>query len=277
MDKSTPSSPLSVPPETLTFYRRTMTVLRENDVPFLVGGAYAYAVYTGIVRHTKDFDLFLREEDVDRAIESLRGAGYKVDKAFAHWLAKAYEGDDAVDLIYRSGNGICIVDDAWFERAVPSQVLDMDAHLCSPEEIIWSKAFIMERERFDGADVIHILLKSADRIDWDYLVERFGPHWRILLTHLVLFGFVYPSRRSLIPEEIMAALIGRLKEEVETTAPTDPVCYGTLLSRAQYLTDVEEEGFTDARLLPPSNLTARELVGWTEAIKVDGPEADRES
>lgn len=277
MYEYTPSRPALVPPETLAFYRNTMTVLRENDVPFLVGGAYAFAVYTGIARHTKDFDLFLKESDVDAAIEALRGAGYKADKRFAHWLAKAYEGDDAVDLIYRSGNGICTVDDAWFERAVQSQVLDMEALMVPPEEIIWSKAFIMERERFDGADVIHILLKSADRIDWHRLVDLFQANWRILLTHLILFGFVFPNQRSLIPEEIMATLAGRLKEEVEEPAPTDPICQGTLLSRAQYLTDVGEGGYTDARLLPPSNLTAEELAGWTEAIKVDGPESERES
>ena len=31
-----------------------------GEVPFLVGGAYAFAHYTGIVRHTKDLDLFVR-------------------------------------------------------------------------------------------------------------------------------------------------------------------------------------------------------------------------
>ena len=29
-------------------------------MPFLVGGAYAFARYTGIERHTKDFDVFVR-------------------------------------------------------------------------------------------------------------------------------------------------------------------------------------------------------------------------
>ena len=42
------------------FYRETMRVLDEARVPFLVGGAYAFAAFTGISRDTKDFDVFLQ-------------------------------------------------------------------------------------------------------------------------------------------------------------------------------------------------------------------------
>src|SRR5205809_446266 len=38
-------------------------VLQEAEIPMLVGGAYAYAQYTGIFRDTKDLDLFLRKEE----------------------------------------------------------------------------------------------------------------------------------------------------------------------------------------------------------------------
>src|SRR5437762_2369474 len=43
--------------ETQHFYRQAVRLLNEGGVPFLVGGAYALAHYTGIVRHTKDFDV----------------------------------------------------------------------------------------------------------------------------------------------------------------------------------------------------------------------------
>jgi hypothetical protein len=42
--------------------------------------------------------------------------------------------------------------------------------------MIWSKAFIMERERFDGADVMHLIHENANRLDWNRLLERFGQH-----------------------------------------------------------------------------------------------------
>ena len=40
-----------------TFYKRVLQALDASGVPVLVGGAYALAVYTGIARDTKDFDL----------------------------------------------------------------------------------------------------------------------------------------------------------------------------------------------------------------------------
>src|SRR5262249_30892737 len=152
---------------------------------------YAYARYTGVVRHTKDFDLFLRPEDSERALTALTRAGYQTELTFPHWLGKAHRGNDFVDLIYSSGNGLARVDERWFEHAVEGEVLGVPAKLAPAEEILWSKAFIMERERFDGADVAHLLLCCAQNLDWDRLLARFGPHWRVLLTHLLLFGYVY--------------------------------------------------------------------------------------
>lgn len=53
----------------------------------------------------------------------------------------------------------------------------------------------MERERFDGADVAHIILKRGKRLDWGRLLSRFGEHWRVLLSHLILFDYIYPSEK----------------------------------------------------------------------------------
>jgi hypothetical protein len=53
--------------------------------------------------------------------------------------------------------------------------------------LIWQKAYVMERERFDGADIVHLLASCAPGIDWKRLMERFGPDWRVLMSHLILF------------------------------------------------------------------------------------------
>ena len=66
-----PYEPLSLPPETQDFYRRILRALLDSGVPFLVGGAYAFARYTGIVRHTKDLDIFCREQDREHVLELL--------------------------------------------------------------------------------------------------------------------------------------------------------------------------------------------------------------
>ena len=143
-------------------------------MPFLVGGAYAFERYTGIARHTKDLDVFVREADYPRALAALEADGCRGEVPFAHWLAKAYCGDHFVDLIFGSGNGVAPVDDDWFAHAVDETVFDIPVKLVPAEEMIWQKALIMERERFDGADVAHVLRARADVLDWDRLLDRFG-------------------------------------------------------------------------------------------------------
>ncbi len=246
------------------FYQRSLELLQAAEVPFLLGGAYAFCVYTGIARHTKDFDLFVRPKDFDAALEVFRQAGFRAEKTFPHWLGKVHGPNDDIDLIYRAGNGLCAVDDLWFERAVEAEVFGQQAPLSPPEEMIWMKAYIMERERYDGADVAHLFLHCADRMDWDHLLWRFGPDWRVLLSHLVLFGFIYPSKRDLIPAVLLGELLQRV--EREKSEPGDPpLCRGTLLSRAQYFADVTSGKFRDARLGSRSVMSAEEIETWTAA------------
>src|SRR4029453_7057691 len=228
-------------------HRRSVVALQDADIPFLIGGAYVVEVYAGVSRQTKDFDLYLRPQHVDLALGALKRAGYKTKKTFPHWLAKAGRGRDYVDLIFRAGNGLCEVDDSWFERAHGHKFLGSEVKLCAPQEMIWIKAYNMERERCGGAAISHILQTCAEKLDWPHLVRRFGPDWRVLLSHLVLFGYIYPGERDKIPTAIMEDLIARLRGE-QGTAEAKRICNGTLLSRNQYLLDIRERGFRDARL-----------------------------
>jgi hypothetical protein len=266
-ETASPSSQSLAEPAEADFYRHAMAVLEAAGIPFLVGGAYAYARYTGVVRHTKDFDVFLRPEDLERALDALQAAGYATELTFPHWLGKAYRGEDFVDLIYSSGNGIARVDERWFEHAVDEKVLGVPARLAPAEEIIWSKSFIMERERYDGADVAHLLLHRAHDLDWDRLLERFGPHWRVLLTHLLLFGYIYPGERDSIPRQVWDGLLGRLASEGPPRPEEEELCRGTILSRGQYLLDVEEWGYRDARLEPAGNMRAGDIARWSDAAR----------
>ena len=250
------------------FYRAAMVLLQKANVPFLVGGAYGLGVYTGISRDTKDFDLFLEPKDVVRALEVFRAGGYEGERTFPHWLAKAKCGEEVIDLIYRAGNGLCQVDASWFSRARDGELLGIPVKLCAPEEIVWMKAFIMERERYDGADIVHLIESCADSIDWEHLLNRFGQDWRLLLSHLVLFGYVFPSERDRVPKRILDLLIDRLKNEPVNKA--DRTCRGTLISRQQYLRDIEERGFRDARLDDRVRMNDADIEHWTDAIARDG-------
>jgi hypothetical protein len=297
------AAPLS--PEIAAFYRHAMAVLEQAGISFLVGGAYAFARYTGIVRDTKDFDLFILPRDFDAALAALAAAGFPVERNFPHWLGKARGADGSfVDLIFGSGNGLTAVDEDWFRHARRGEVLGVQVRLCPPEEMLWSKAFIMERERYDGADVAHLLHCCAEELDWQRLLARFGEHWRVLLSHLVLFDYIYPARpappasgasathpppgAARVPAAVIATLIGRLSREAiepaagaegtagdtvnggASGASADLLCRGTILSRAQYLSDIATHGYLDARLPPSGNLSPEQIEQWTAAIDDDG-------
>ncbi len=255
------------------FYRRAMHLLREHEIPFLLGGAYALCVYTGLTRHTKDIDFFLRTSDVDRTLALFEQHGFLVEKTFPHWLAKIHCGENFADLIYASGNGLCEVDGSWFERAQAEEFLGQPVKVLAPEEIIWMKGFVQERERFDGADIVHLIQSCAEGIDWNRLRDRFGRDWRVLYGHLVFFGYVFPSERHRVPLQLLREMGQRLEME-GITQSAEKICRGTLLSRAQYLPDVNERGYRDARLEPRTTMDKGDVAYWTAAIdeeKVDVP------
>lgn len=251
------------------FCRGVLGLLQSREIEFLVGGYYALHYYTGVQRDTKDLDLMVRASDIAGVLNLCRSAGYGVQLTYSHWLAKIERNAYFVDVIFNSGNGICIVDDDWFARSQTSLILDMPVKIVPIEEMIWQKAYIMERERFDGADIAHLLLISADRVDWEHLVARFGPDWRVLLSHLVLFGFIYPSKRDAIPTKVMDELVQLLELERNTPSPTTNVCNGTLLSRNQFISDIELASLLDARLSGRSVMTPEEIQGWTLAGEIE--------
>lgn len=254
--------------DTAAVYQRVLDILNESGLPFLVGGAYAFSCFTGIERVTKDLDLFIRRSDFEEAARVITRADptFKVELTYPHWLGKIWAGEVFIDLIFNSGNGVTEVDEDWFTHAADGEVLGRPVKLSPIEEQIWSKAFIMERERHDGADVAHLLHACARQIDWPRLLQRFGPHWRVLMSHLVLFGFIYPAERDELPAWVMTELLQRLNQEIRQPPPDDKLCAGTLLSREQYLDDVSQAGYRDGRVAPFGSMSPEDVARWTDAI-----------
>ncbi|MGZ5969567.1 MAG: nucleotidyltransferase family protein [Polyangiales bacterium] len=244
------------------FYRVVLVALQEASIPFLLGGGYALRHWTGIARDSKDLDIFVTPENRPRALEHLESRGFLTKTPFPHWLSKVYEGDRFIDVIFNSGNGLTKVDDDWFVHAAPGRFLGIPVKVCPAEETLWSKAFVLERERCDAADVAHIILSRGANLDWSRLLRRFGDNSRVLFAHLVLFGFVYPGERSKVPDWVMERLWEQARQD-ETVG--GDVCRGTLLSREQYLIDLERLGFKDART-ELGTMRPSQVDLWTAAI-----------
>ena len=249
-------------PNPVKFYRDVLATLTGARIPFLVGGAYAFCRHAGIDRRTKDLDLMVQEDTWPVLARVLRARGIYTKKKFPHWLGKALAPAGQVDVIFNGGAGLTPVDAETFEHGVPSTVLGYDVLLCPPEELICSKGFIMERERFDGADVLHLMRAHADSLDWRRLARRFAGHESVLLSHLILFRYTYPSDWHRVPSWVEPELTAAAQASVVP----DRICRGTYISRAQYLVDVEEWGYADARLPPYGTMADRHWLLWTNAI-----------
>jgi len=247
------------------FYIDALKKLQDTGIPFLVGGAFAFSHYSHVPRDTKDVDIFVRPDDCPRVLEAFEKFGYQTEMPFPHWLGKIYADNHFIDVIFSSGNGLARVDDLWFDHAPRTNVLGVIVRLSPVEEMIWSKSFILERERFDGADVMHLLRETGPSLDWPRLLMRFGDYWRVLLSQLILFGFVYPDKRQNVPQWVMDELIRRMG--VSRPNLQNDVCYGTLLSREQYLHDLGHWKYRDAREQPEGPMTREQLDIWTEAIQ----------
>ena len=249
---------------TKTFFVTVLKTLIESGIPFLVGGGYAMTRHTGLKRPARDLDVFVLPSDTERILKLFADLGYKVELTFPHWLGKIYSGRAYVDVIFSSGNGVSTVDDRWFKHSLEDVVLGQPVRLCPSEEMIWSKAFVMERERFDGADVNHLILARGHDLDWPRLLERFASNRIVLLSHIVLFLFVYPSESELVPAWVWDDLLGALDVARRDSRDAPRICRGTLLSRGQYL-EALGVGYRDARLRPQGTMTRKDVSTWTKA------------
>lgn len=262
MDHQSSTMPVEAQNPAHAFYRDALALLDGAAVPYVVGGGYAMTFHTGIPRQTKDLDIFVRPDDKDRALDTLAAAGYRTEITWPHFLCKALNGPAFVDILYNSGNGLSPVDDEWFTNAISGEMLGRSVLVCPAEEILWTKAFVQDRDRFDGGDVAHLLLARGDKFDWPRLLRRFGSHQRVLLAHLVLYGYIYPSQRWRVPAWVMEELITGMADE---PVVYEPICQGTFLAQKQFLHDVRVWEYIDARLKPEGPLTPYEISTLTAA------------
>lgn len=235
-DKIPPGSPES-------FYAKILEILSKANIPFLIGGTYAIREYTQIQRETKDIDIFCKAGDYLKIIKLFSDAGFKTEVTDARWIAKIFDKDLFVDLIFGTAEGIWHVDDSWFTDSPSAKLMDSQVKLIPPEELIWSKAYMQDRRHFDGADVNHLILKQGGKLDWKRLATRMEIHWEVLFAHIINFRFVYPSERDIVPRWLIEEYLSRIKLQLDTPTPMQKVCRGPLISPSQYIEDIKKWGY----------------------------------
>ena len=234
-------TPPTFAPEQAELFREVLRTLNEHQVPYAVAGAFALQHHTAIWRTTKDLDLFLPAEHVACAIRPLEKVGLTCEVLDPVWLAKARRGNYFVDLITGMSNGIITVDKSWIERSFPTTVFDVKTRVLAAEELLASKLFVQFRERYDGADMVHIIYATRGRLDWQRILALVGEHYELLLSILVLFHYIYPACGSYVPEEVWNTLLGKLQKSLAKPEPTTSF-RGTLLDEKMFAIDVNEWG-----------------------------------
>jgi hypothetical protein len=206
-----------------------------------VAGAFALQEHTGIFRDTKDLDVFLTPENAAVALKSLREEGFDCEICDPVWLFKAHRNAFFVDLITGMSNAVIVVEDSWIFRARPAVVHGVRTRVLGPEELLASKLFVTRRERFDGADIAHVIYGTHGKLDWQRILQLVGEHWEILFWALVLFRYVYPAQTQYIPRNVWQDLMARFQDAVLHPDPTAKF-RGSLIDDKMFAIDVKEWG-----------------------------------
>lgn len=237
----TSSEPLELPPEQELLFRDILQLLERRRVPFAVAGAFALQAHTGVCRDTKDLDLFLTSQNAAAVLKSLREEGFECEVCDPVWLFKAHRGGFFVDLITGMSNATIIVDDSWIEHSIPAVVHGVPTRVLAAEELLASKLFVTRRERFDGADIAHIIYGTRGQMDWQRILHLAGKNWEILLWNLILFRYAYPAQTQYVPMEVWQDLLRRFEQAISRPEP-DARFRGSLIDDKMFAIDLNEWG-----------------------------------
>jgi hypothetical protein len=245
-------------------FHDVLQLLESSRVPYAVSGAFSLRQHTGICRYTKDLDLFLTAENSPAALSCLRAAGMDCEVTDPVWLAKARRDEYFVDLITGMSNGLIAVQDSWIQRARPAVIYEVETRVLAPEELVASKIFVAKRERFDGADIAHVIYGTFGEFDWQRELELVGPHWEMLLWSLILFRYVYPAQSHYVPSEIWCELLTRFTREVKNPDPHAQF-RGSVIDENMFAIDVDEWELPN--LLEETRQLRLERVGQNEQLR----------
>ncbi|HYP13028.1 MAG TPA: nucleotidyl transferase AbiEii/AbiGii toxin family protein, partial [Bryobacteraceae bacterium] len=136
-----------IPAEQWAIYRCVLDKATNEGIPFALGGGLAVSIYTGRARNTKDIDLYIVPESRGRIVELMASCGLQdyYDKLpyDRDWIYRGNQGDVIVDAIWAMANKRAKVDEVWLTRGPVISMFDEEFPVVPPEELIWSKLYVM--------------------------------------------------------------------------------------------------------------------------------------
>ncbi len=228
-------------PEAAEAYRRWLELLNQTGVPYLVGGAFAMLAHAGIFRDTKDLDVFIRPRDLKAVLEAMQQAGFDTEVRDVFWLAKVNHHPLFMDVIFGLSADAVRVEEEWFGNALGEALLGVPTSLLGLEELIATKAYVLRSDRFDGADICHLIRAARGKVDWPR-VSALVHDPTILLWHLLLFGMIYPGHADYLPQEWMIEAFEQVRKGWSSPMPAQAFT-GNLIDPLRFAVDVEHWGY----------------------------------
>jgi hypothetical protein len=198
-----------IPAEQWDVYRCALDRANAQGLQYALGGGLAVGLYTGRPRNTKDLDIYIRPGDAKRVIAMMTECGlsdYFDTKPYDRtWIYRGYRDDTIVDAIWAMANKRAFVDDTWLTTGPMIQIFDRQIRVMPIEELIWSKLYVLQRDRCDWPDVLNLINSAGPHLNWPHLLERVAEDLPLLKSVLSIFAWVSPQRAASIPRRVWHA------------------------------------------------------------------------
>lgn len=191
-----------LPPEQWSVYREVLFAMQQTGIPFAVGGGLAAMAYASQFRDSKDLDLYIEPESREQVIEILGGIGFTdlfEERPYDRkWIHRTHRSGTIVDAMWAMANQRSAVDRSWLLGPLIS-VDGLQIRLLRPEETLWSKLYVMQRDRCDWPDALNMLSVVGPFLDWKHLMARLEDDVSLLGALLCTYGWLCPDSARLLP------------------------------------------------------------------------------
>ncbi|MGE0127379.1 MAG: nucleotidyltransferase [Blastocatellales bacterium] len=185
-------------------YREVISETRKRNLPFAIGGGFAINAYTGLQRNTKDLDIYVMPSDCEAMKEILTDVGmsdYSERLPYdPKWIYRGYYNGVIVDVIWAMANQVTSVDERWLTRGPIIEIENHRLRLLPPEELLWTKLYVIQRDRCDWPDVLNLIYSRGETMDWEHLLNRLGEDAALLAGVLTFFVWLCPGRARTLPD-----------------------------------------------------------------------------
>ena len=193
----------NIPADQWAIYDCVLKRLARSRTPSALGGAIAYAGYTGRMRNTKDLDIYVTPEHRDAAVECLSACGlidYFDELPYDRkWIYRGKKNDAIMDIIFAMANGRSEVTPDWLQRGPMIESRGHRLRIIPPEELIWSKLYVVQRERCDWPDILNVVHSAGPSLDWDRLLKLLEDDRPLLRSLLSMYSWITPEGAARLP------------------------------------------------------------------------------